>query len=203
MPWVAALVLTGVIAGVAVWKLKPGEPRQVVRLYYELPKDQEFSDATGRNLGVLPDGRYTVYGTNGGLYLRPLDELDAKLIPGTEGNPQQPFFSHDGKRIGYWSKSDNKLKKVAIGSLPVALCDAESILGASWSEDGTILYGDRARGIMRISANGGTPELLAKGDPDPLSFRQILPGREALPDDEGSRTLGIRSKRSPPHHRCG
>jgi serine/threonine protein kinase len=58
LPWVAAIAILCIIfAGVAVWKLKPPEPRQVVRLYYELPKDQEFSGIGGRSLAVSPDGR--------------------------------------------------------------------------------------------------------------------------------------------------
>jgi serine/threonine protein kinase len=181
LPWVAAIAILCIIfAGVAVWKLKPPEPRQVVRLYYELPKDQEFSGIGGRSLAVSPDGRYLVYGAKGGLYLRRLDELEAQLIPGTEGNPEQPFFSPDGKWIGYWSTTDKKLKKVAIGILPMALCDAESFKGGSWSGDNKIMYGDPARGVMRVSASGGTPELLAKADPDPLSYPQILPDGKSV-----------------------
>ena len=54
-------------------------------------------------LAVSPDGKQFVYSTTKGLYLRSVDELAAKLIAGTEGNTQQPFFSPDGKWIGYFS----------------------------------------------------------------------------------------------------
>ena len=68
LPWVAAAVVLGVIiAGVAVWNLKPTpppEPRQVTRFYYELPKDQQFSDLSERALAVSPDGRQFVYSTS-------------------------------------------------------------------------------------------------------------------------------------------
>jgi len=116
----------------------------------------------------------------GRAYLRPINELDAKLIPGTEGNPEQPFFSPDGKWIGYWSRTDKKLKKVAVGSSPLALCDAEGFRGGSWSADNMILYGDPARGVMRVSANGGTPELLAKAGSGPLSHPQMLPDGDSV-----------------------
>ncbi len=43
LPWVAAaIVLAAIIAGMAVWKLKPPEPRQVTRFDYELPEGQQF-----------------------------------------------------------------------------------------------------------------------------------------------------------------
>ncbi len=49
-----------------------------------------------------------------------MDELNAKLIPGTEENTSQPVFSPDGKWIGYFAINDKKLKKIAIsGGAPV------------------------------------------------------------------------------------
>ena len=75
--------------------------------------------------------------------MRPLDELSAKLIPGTEGDAQQPFFSPNGEWIGYWSGTDNKLKKVSIGGSPVSLCDVGAFRGASWDKDNTIIFGNR------------------------------------------------------------
>jgi len=56
---VATLVLGAIIAGLAVWKLKPTEPRQVMRFDYELPEGQQFSatgTTTGSPLAVSPDG---------------------------------------------------------------------------------------------------------------------------------------------------
>jgi serine/threonine protein kinase/Tol biopolymer transport system component len=168
LPWAAtALVLGLAIAGVVVWKLKPLEPRRVMRFTYEIPEGQQLS--TGLNgdisLAVSPDGSQFVYGTTEGLYLRSVDELDARLIAGTDKNSLGPFFSPDGKWVGYWSASDNQLKKLAIsGGAPVAICNIGlAILGASWNSDNTIVYSDLLKGIMRISADGGTPESLVKG----------------------------------------
>ena len=86
----------------AVWKLKPPEPRQVMRFDYDLPEGQQFSDLAFQALAVSPDGKQFVYSTSKGLYLRSVDELTAKLIAGTEGNTRNPFFSPDGKWIGYF-----------------------------------------------------------------------------------------------------
>ena len=38
--------------------------------------------------------------------MRSVDELTAKLIAGTEGSTGNPFFSPDGKWIGYFSVTD-------------------------------------------------------------------------------------------------
>ena len=196
LPWVAGVaVLAAIIAGVTVWKLKPPEPKRVMRFDYELPAGQQFTTninnitgLTQSQLAVSPDGSQFVYSTTEGLYLRSVDALDARLIPGTDKDSVQPFFSPDGQWIGYASQSDQKLKKVAIsGGAPVALCDiGMAVNGASWSSDDTIVYSDLASGIMRVSANGGTPESLVKGSLADVTkkgfpiFPQMLPDGKTL-----------------------
>ncbi len=164
LPGVAAVALLGVIiGGLALWSLRKPEARQVIRFDYQLPEGQEFIKTLSPILAISPNGKQIVYSTPQGLYLRSMDELTAKLIPGTEGNPQQPFFSPDGQWIGYFSVSDRKLKKIsAHGGVPVVLCSVTELLGVSWQKDGTIVFGQPPNEAMRISANGGTPESLTK-----------------------------------------
>jgi len=184
LPWVAAITIFGIIvAGVAVWKLKPSEPRQVVRFEYDLPEAQQFTDPGNDSIAVSVDGKQLVYSTPGGLYLRSVDELEAKLIVGTEMNPSSPFFSPDGKWVGYWSAADGKLKKIAIGGgAPVILCDVAGPAGASWNTDNTIVYSELSKGIMRVSANGGNPELLVKPSTGVIfsGSPKILPDKKTL-----------------------
>jgi eukaryotic-like serine/threonine-protein kinase len=165
LPWVAAaLVLGAIIAGVAVWKLKPSELRQVMRSEYSLPEGQQFSNLSSSLLALSPDGMQYVFVTAEGLNLRSLDEFNAKLIVDTGTSPANPFFSPDGKWVGYFSVADSKLKKIAIsGGAPIALCDASSFAGGSWGTDDRIVYAEYLKGIYRVSANGGTPEVIVKG----------------------------------------
>jgi serine/threonine protein kinase len=78
--------------------------------------------------------------------------------------------------------ADHKLKKIAInGGAPVVLCDVTNPLNGSWGADDTIVYAEREKGIVRISSNGGTPELLVKTTGLYLVNPQILPdGKAAL-----------------------
>ena len=166
LPSVAAIVIVaGIVIGVCVWYLRPLEPRRVVRFDYGLPEKQslniDFNGAFGHTLAVSPDGGRFVYSTSKGLFLRSIDELEARFILGTDDNPQSPFFSPDGQWIGYWSQADNKLKKIPIsGGAPVTLCDVTWVYGANWYEDNTIVYSDVLSGIKRVSANGGNSETL-------------------------------------------
>ena len=53
------------------------------------------------------------------------------------------------------------IKKIAIlGGAAVNLCEAQIPLGARWSADDTIVFGQPGVGIMQVSADGGTPEVL-------------------------------------------
>jgi eukaryotic-like serine/threonine-protein kinase len=163
LPWAAITLILLITAGVAVWKLKPSEPRQIMRSEYSLPEGQQFNNLTASLLAISPDGRRYVFVTAEGLYLRSLDEFNAKLIAGTGTNPANPFFSPDGKWVGYCSVADSKLKKIAIsGGAPVTLCDVSVMPGGSWGADDKIAYADYPKGIYRISANGGTPEVIVK-----------------------------------------
>jgi hypothetical protein len=156
--------------------LQIAEARQVMRFDYELPEGQQFSYLNP--LAVSPDGQQFVYGTTKGLYLRSVDELSAKLIAGTEGPAQQPFFSPDGKSIGYFSPTDRQLKKISVnGGAPVTLCSVAGIMliGASWSADDTIVFGQGPGDIMRVSANGGTPESLIKAKSAVSAWPHELP----------------------------
>jgi serine/threonine protein kinase/Tol biopolymer transport system component len=207
LPWIAAaIVLTAVIAGVAVWKAKSPEPRQVGRFSYELPVDQQFGDLFDRALAVSPDGRQFVYTTSRGLYLRSMDKLDAKLIAGTEGNSLYPFFSPDGKWVGYLSIPENKLKKAAVsGGVPVSITDAQKSNAAitgicNWGVDDTIVYAAFHRGILRVSATGGPSEVIVKEENAIIKSAQILPDGKSVMftrvNTIGSGTIIVQSLKS-------
>ncbi len=184
LPWVAVTaILCIIVAGVAVWKFKPAESRQVMRFYHDLPDSQQFSNLYYHALAVSPNGKKFVYSTPTGLYMRSVDELTAKLIAGTEENTQNPFFSPDDQLLGYFSAKDGKLKKINVnGGSPVVLCGGIAQLrGAWWNEDNTISYAQFGHDIMRISANGGTPASIVKlKSGDLLIHPQILPDGKSI-----------------------
>ena len=81
LPWVVGtFVLTAAVVAMAVWNLKPSEPKAVTRFVHDLPKDQRLSGVGRMLVAIAPDGSRLVYVANDQLYLRNLDEAVAHPI---------------------------------------------------------------------------------------------------------------------------
>ena len=73
-----------------------------------------------------------------------MESVAVEPIEGTAGG-DMPFFSPDGAWLGF--AADGKLKKVAIGGgQPTVICDAPEPRGASWGDNGTIVFAPAVRG---------------------------------------------------------
>jgi serine/threonine protein kinase/Tol biopolymer transport system component len=179
------LVLCAAVTGLAVWNLKPAPsppPRPASRFSIDLPPGAQLMIQGG--FGVIsPDGNRIVYvATQGGtqrLYLRDMDSQEARPVPGTEV-ANIPFFSPDGQWLGFFA--GGKLKKVSVnGGSAITLCDAANAAGASWSRQGTIVFGTGG-GLMQVSDAGGTPQAmthLEKGESAHL-WPEFLPDGKAV-----------------------
>jgi Tol biopolymer transport system component len=183
LPVAAGVLLGALAAGYAVWTLKPTPARSVTRFRVTLPESSQFTN-TGRLLVALsPDGANLVYVADQRLFLRPLSGLEPRVIPGSE-NPAgvlNPVFSPDGQSLAFWSAADSTLKRIAVsGGAPITICAATGPYGISWGDDG-IVFGQASKGILRVSPNGGTPEVIAELAGDELpSNPSILPGAKAV-----------------------
>ena len=179
--WVVGSVLvTAILAGLAGWMLRPApEPDLVTRFSYELLETQELQVPSTSLVAFSPDGSQFVYNTVEGLYVRSANEFDARLILGADVNVRNPVFSPNGEWLVYYTGIGDELKKIAVsGGAPVVLCDASVPFGMSWSNDDTIVFG-QPEGIMVVSANGGTPQLIVSAqEEEQVDSPQLLPGGE-------------------------
>jgi Tol biopolymer transport system component len=134
-----------------------------VRFQIEAPPRATFN-VIGRDAGPLaisPDGRQIAFVATSAegqkqVYLRSLDALDARPLPGTDG-ASYPFWSPDSRAIAFFA--GGRLKKVAAAGGPVqSLCDATAGRGGAWSRDGVIVFSPGAYDpLYRVPASGGTP----------------------------------------------
>ena len=177
LPWITTLAFGGVVVWLGL-RQRPASESQagspsllVTHTTISLPPEAPLAVSpvlplglTYPSLALSPDGTQLVYvasvGQSTQLYRRPLDEPVARPIPGTEGG-YYPFFSPDGRWVGFFSKG--KLKKVSIlGGSAVTLGDSGGqIQAACWGDDGYIYFQPHPS-LRRISDRGGTSALLRR-----------------------------------------
>jgi serine/threonine-protein kinase len=128
-----------------------------------------------------------------------MSELDVKAMSGTERYPgaREPVFSPDGASIAFYALADQTLKRATVrGDTVTTMCQADNPTGISWGPDG-IVFGQGRKGIMRVSADGGTPEVLVRvKDGEVAQAPQILPGGRHVLFTLATGTARDRSDRS-------
>ena len=154
--------------------------------------DAQFGRPSSTSLAISPDGDLLVYSARDGagtpeadsrLYFRRLDQARAEPITGTEGG-STPFFSPDGDWIGFIVGLSLKRVSVVDGTTETIVPEAPARgLGATWGDDGTIVFG-AGGSLYQVAAIGGEPELLAEAVRTGELVRYVLP--HMLP---GSRTV--------------
>ena len=183
VPVAAAAVLTAALTIAGMRYFAPSTPKPLTRFSVTLGENQQFTGTGRATVAISPDGSQMVYVANQRLYHRAMSELEARPIPGTETwqTVLNPVFSPDGRSLAFWAVSDQTLKKIAVsGGASVTLCPVDAPYGMSWSEAG-IVFGQGAKGILRVSENGGKPEVLVSAENDEVAQGpQVLPGGEVV-----------------------
>jgi serine/threonine-protein kinase len=173
MAGVAALVIAAGSAGTVWWLVRSTPPPRNVVRFAITPSESEPLNIQGffRQIAVSPTGAHVAYVTGTGdsrLMVRGIDHSEAVPLRGSTG-AGFPFFSPDGRWIGFFTGGSGDLKKVPItGGAPVTICHyVGTPRGATWGPDGTIVFAtnDTNTGLLSVSADGGDPTPLTKPDP--------------------------------------
>jgi Tol biopolymer transport system component len=152
---IAAAVVLVLLAGTAaIWNLRSRAPRPA-----SVPIALSPPAGTAVNtLAIAPDGErvaFTAAAPNEEphLWIRRLDTPDMRPLAGTEG-AAFPFWSPDGKSVGFFS--NRRLKKVIVATGAVEdLASAPDGRGGTWNERGVIIFApDREGPLLRVQATG-------------------------------------------------
>jgi Tol biopolymer transport system component/predicted Ser/Thr protein kinase len=183
---VSALALALIALGALFWRATRPVDRPLTRLDVDLGPEAvagQFTTAV-----ISPDGSRLVFPAKSPdgkpvLATRLLSEAKPSLLAGTD-SARDPFFSPDGKWIGFFAGL--QMKKISVqGGAPVVLCDLTlaTARGADWGDAGNIVAALSSNGVLsRISAEGGVPQQVTKlqGNAGLHRWPQFLPGSEAV-----------------------
>jgi Tol biopolymer transport system component/predicted Ser/Thr protein kinase len=193
--WIAmvAALLLGAALFLSPWFGRGKVPGEVVSFAVYPPEKTAFSNAFNITLSVpqfalSPDGRVIVFaaGVEGErplLWRRPLGDVVAQVLPGTE-DAQDPFWSPDSRWVGFFA--EGKLKKIPAtgGAVQVVVSGVFDVRGGAWGTDDTILFATATGSIQRVPAAGGDPTPAAtvtQGENASHRYPQFLPdGRHFL-----------------------
>jgi DNA-binding winged helix-turn-helix (wHTH) protein len=163
VPWTIALFAL-LTAASAVWRYvdrAAPAPRPPVRFELSLPPGVTVA-TSGGPIAVSNDGSLIALaackGSDCGVYLRPLSRATFTLIAGTEGGAA-PFFSLDGRSIGYFAYG--RLHTIALGGgSPVVVATAPEPLGAAWLPGDRIVFARTAAEGLFIAGGRGRVDAL-------------------------------------------
>jgi Tol biopolymer transport system component len=181
MVWapVVIAVVSLAFAAFALWSRPAAVQTTSARLTIALPPGAEITSYPA----ITADGRTVAYVAQHGtedsqLYLRDLNEFQARAVAGSSG-ARQPFFSPDGKWVAFFAQGQLQKAEVTGGGA-IRVVEAAYPFGGTWSEDNTIIYAaSLGSGLLRIPASGGTPESLTKPDGATKGYAHVFP--RALP----------------------
>ena len=178
-----AMLMAAVAVGVSAWAFRPtaaGSPQR-----FEAPVPENVTSYV--DVSVSPDGRKLVIAAQRGLWLRNLDVLDWRRLPGTE-SAATPFWSPDSRYVGFLV--GNTLRKVdTTGGPPEIVAripTAAPLWSGTWNRHGDIVLGSWGGGsggpMWRVSAAGGAATPVTQVDPSKGEFVHTWP--TFLPDGE-------------------
>jgi Tol biopolymer transport system component len=178
-----ALAAAGVVLGaLATWfvarSLAP-RPAEVPLRRFEIASP--VPSATPRLRAISPDGRRIVFAINDTIWMQDLADVEPRRL-GDVRSLQFVFWSPDSRLIGVAAGTRILKLDPATGDRQTVCTTAGEFTGgtgASWGEDGTILF-SRAEsdGILQVPAIGGDPKPYLPIDSTETDLHEpwILPG---------------------------
>jgi serine/threonine-protein kinase len=197
--FVLGAAVAATVVAAAAWRrtAEPPALEPLVQVDIDLGGAGVLGSEVGNDLALSPDGETLVFVAllpdgSTRLYARRLAELAAVELPGTIG-ARGPFFSPDGRSVGFWAQGSLKKTLVAGGS-PVAVVTASDLQGASWGENDEIIATlDSTGRLFRVPADGGEPVPVFEPAPGTNArWPQHLPGGAILfTQARGSTASGV------------
>jgi len=211
LPWALFLAAVGFI-GFNTLRPRPASPgAPVQRFDILLPDDAAYAGTILSVMALSPDGTLLAYNGEDStghrrLYLRSLDRAEPVPVAGSD-NGQYPFFSPDGRWIGF--RAGTRIVRTPVtGGSPETICESKGAAIATWMESNAIVIAD-SLGLRECAPGGQVTTLLASGQAEAFNFPHALPGDRGIlftvQRDSASElaVLDVRGKTMTPLHIAG
>ncbi len=167
-------IALAVMGAASAWLLKPTLPAassSAIRFSHAIPDSHVLGRMGRRSLTISPDGKSIAYIANQQLYLRRIDELEARPIPGSNLDPIALAFSPDSQSIAFsvpgsisGSTLGGSVRRIPItGGAATTICPSDSVWSLRWQAD-RVLFSSGTQ-IFSVADTGGTPDVLIPADP--------------------------------------
>jgi eukaryotic-like serine/threonine-protein kinase len=178
----SAVALTAVLAYLAALRWGSTLPAMPL-LKLEIPVQNMDLD-TGQPLSFSPDGKKIAYISKGRVWIRFLDQLEPREVPGSEG-AVQITWSPDSTTVAF--ATAKKISKFSIrGGEPINIADVpgqmSAAAGIAWEANDQIILTTGFTGLLEVSSQGGNPVPVL--DPDPKGEADFH-GCNLLPNGRG------------------
>jgi serine/threonine-protein kinase len=187
----AMLAALLVVSLVAAWGWFRSVPRERYRLGVAFAPDQRLQRVPTRRFAISPDGRRLAYvgpgvgGSARALWVRKLDEMEARPLPGTD-LPRAVFFSPDGESLGFIDGEPGNLRIVSIGGGPIrTVTTGVNPWGGSWGPDGWLYFTMAAGRLSRVRVTGGAIDTIVAPDSAEFVVGVEYDWPEVLPNGKG------------------
>jgi Tol biopolymer transport system component len=177
--WIGATLAVAAATGLIAWRLAAPADPPLRRFTIPTPGDAPALGAAispnADAIGLIADDR---------VWLQRLDAFTATEVPSSVG-AHAVFWSPDGAFLGFqargqlWKAPAAGGPPIAIGRVPQEFTNAG---GATWLEDGRIVFTTGGTGLLEIASEGGNAKALLETDP---AKDQDFHNPSALPGGRG------------------
>jgi len=211
LPWALFLAAVGFIGfdQLRPKAASPGAPVQ--RFDILLPDNAAYAGTLLSVMALSPDGTLLAYNGEDStgrrrLYLRALDRAEPVPVVGSD-NGQYPFFSPDGRWVGF--RVGTRIVRAPVtGGSPETVCESKGAATGTWMENNVIVIADSLG--LRQCAPGSQPMTLLASDPtETFHLPHAVPGGRGIlftvQRDSSSElaVLDVQSRKMTPLHIAG
>jgi Tol biopolymer transport system component/DNA-binding winged helix-turn-helix (wHTH) protein len=166
--WMAVTAISVLSLGGLLWQRRGAQPAPLLaNVAIDVPAD--WRNLKNHSPAISPDSQYIAISAfhrsgRSAIWLRPLGGTTWRMLSHTE-NGTGPFWSPDGRSIGFFAEDKLKVLRLAEGSVRV-VCDAPPGSGTFVSSSVVLVAPGRSGGVTEVNVETG-------------AFRDVTwPGRE-------------------------